>query len=102
MIKGGKKSPLPSFFLYHKSNYLRELGFHTEAVKVMEQLLERLPDRPDFLFHKANSLRSTGKHQEAIQAMDQALALDPANELFTEHRMLSLKLLNKAGQQNWI
>ncbi|QDY45199.1 tetratricopeptide repeat protein [Planococcus glaciei] len=68
----------------------------------MEQLLERLPDRPDFLFHKANSLRSTGKHQEAIQAMDQALALDPANELFTEHRMLSLKLLNKAGQQNWI
>ncbi|ALS02772.1 hypothetical protein ATZ33_15715 [Enterococcus silesiacus] len=81
------------FYRYHKSNLLRELGRHEEAVKMMDDLLEDYPERVDFYFHKANSLRSLNRHQEAVKAMDRAIQLNPENPLFSEHRAQSLQLV---------
>lgn len=81
------------FYRYHKSNFLRELGRHEEAVKMMDNLLEDYPDRVDFYFHKANSLRSLNRHQEAAEAMEQAIQLNPENPLFSEHLAQSLQLV---------
>ncbi|EOL44593.1 ankyrin repeat domain-containing protein [Enterococcus caccae] len=81
------------FYRYHKSNFLRELGRHEEAVKMMDNLLEDYPERVDFYFHKANSLRSLNRHQEAITAMECAIQLNPENPLFSEHLAQSLQLV---------
>lgn len=81
------------FYRYHKSNFLRELGRHEEAVKMMDNLLKDYPERVDFYFHKANSLRSLNRHQEAITAMKRAIQLDPENPLFSEHLAQSLQLV---------
>ncbi|MEI5993588.1 ankyrin repeat domain-containing protein [Candidatus Enterococcus mansonii] len=81
------------FYRYHKSNFLRELGQHEEAIKIMDNLLEDDPDRVDFYFHKANSLRSLNRHQEAIEAMERAIQINPANPLFSEHLAQSLQLV---------
>ncbi|MEI5990941.1 hypothetical protein A5881_002446 [Enterococcus termitis] len=81
------------FYRYHKSNFLRELGRHEEAVKMMDDLLKDYPERVDFYFHKANSLRSLSRHQEAVEAMEQAIQLDPENPLFSEHLAQSLQLV---------
>lgn len=81
------------FYRYHKSNFLRELGRHEEAVIMMDDLLEDYPERVDFYFHKANSLRSLGRHQEAIEAMERAIQLNPENPLFSEHLAQSLQLV---------
>ncbi|EOH94549.1 hypothetical protein UAW_02275 [Enterococcus haemoperoxidus ATCC BAA-382] len=81
------------FYRYHKSNFLRELGRHEEAVKMMDDLLKDYPRRVDFYFHKANSLRSLNRHQEAIEAMERAIQLNPENPLFSEHRAQSLQLV---------
>ncbi|WP_430602494.1 hypothetical protein IGJ02_002914 [Enterococcus sp. DIV0724b] len=81
------------FYRYHKSNFLRELGRHEEAVKLMADLLKDYPRRVDFYFHKANSLRSLNRHQEAIEAMERAIQLNPENPLFSEHRAQSLQLV---------
>ncbi|MGM0219502.1 ankyrin repeat domain-containing protein [Enterococcus sp. AZ126] len=81
------------FYRYHKSNFLRELGRHEEAVKMMDDLLDDYPERVDFYFHKANSLRSLNRHQEAVEAMERAIQLNPENPLFSEHRAQSLQLV---------
>lgn len=81
------------FYRYHKSNFLRELGRHEEAVQLMDNLLADYPERVDFYFHKANSLRSLNRHQEAIQAMERAVQIDPENPLFSEHLAQSLQLV---------
>ncbi|MGX7151204.1 ankyrin repeat domain-containing protein [Enterococcus ureasiticus] len=81
------------FYRYHKSNFLRELGRHEEAVQMMDDLLEDYPKRVDFYFHKANSLRSLNRHQEAIEAMEHAIQLNPKNPLFSEHLAQSLQLV---------
>lgn len=85
----GAKSNNQVFFLYHKSNYLREMNRHPEALAIMNKLLANNPTRVDYLFHKANSLRSLGKHQEAYEAMMQARRLQPENDLFLEHAIQS-------------
>lgn len=87
------KTDTSFFYRYHKSNFLRELGRHEEAVKMMDNLLEEYPDRVDFYFHKANSLRSLNRHQEAAEAMEQAIQLNPENPLFSEHLAQSLQLV---------
>lgn len=81
------------FYRYHKSNFLRELGRHEAAVKMMDDLLDDYPERVDFYFHKANSLRSLNRHQEAAEAMEQAIQLSPENPLFSEHLAQSLQLV---------
>ncbi|EOI06996.1 hypothetical protein UAY_00338 [Enterococcus moraviensis ATCC BAA-383] len=81
------------FYRYHKSNFLRELGRHEAAVKLMDDLLGDYPERVDFYFHKANSLRSLNRHQEAAEAMEQAIQLSPENPLFSEHLAQSLQLV---------
>lgn len=86
-------APTDTFFMYHKSNYLREFGRHEEAVDVMNQLLMLEPKRYDFSFHKANSLRSLDRHQEAIDAIENAIANDPTNPLYTTHKEKSMELL---------
>ncbi len=86
-----------SFFIYHKSNYLREIGRHQDAILIMNELLENEPHRVDYLFHKANSFRSLGKHQAAYDAMLQASSTQPLNPLFLEHAAQSKKELEKNG-----
>lgn len=72
------------YFDYHRSNYLRELGRHEEAVKLMDALLETYPRRTDFMFHKSNSLRTLQRHQEAYNTMIKAAEIQPQNPLFME------------------
>lgn len=81
------------FYRYHKSNFLRELGHHEDAVQLMDNLLADYPERVDFYFHKANSLRSLSRHQEAIEAMERAIQIEPGNPLFSEHRAQSIQLV---------
>jgi ankyrin repeat protein len=94
--KGAQKGNR-SFFIYHKSNYLREIGRHQEAILIMDELLKQAPNRVDYLFHKANSLRSLGKHHAAYEVMIEADKLQPANSLFSEHAAQSQKLIEKNG-----
>ena len=81
------------YFKYHKSNYLRELGRHNEAIQVMNELLVMNPKRVDYKFHKANSLRSLGRHEEALKEMNEAIELMPQKILFKEHAQQSAKLI---------
>lgn len=67
------------YFDYHRSNYLRELGRHEEAVILMDELLADYPDRTDFMFHKASSLRTLQRHQEAYDTMIKAAEIQPQN-----------------------
>lgn len=83
------------YFDYHRSNYLRELGRHEEAVELMNQLLNKYPDRTDFMFHKANSLRTLGRHQEAYETMILADKIQPQNTLFKEQSEVSLQLMEE-------
>ena len=89
------------YFKYHKSNYLRELGHHEEAIKVMNDLLKEDPNRVDYMFHKANSLRTLGLHEEAYQEMKKADKLMPQNELFKEHAEQSVSLI-KGKEENHV
>lgn len=81
------------YFDYHRSNYLRELGRHEEAVELMDELLGTYPGRTDFMFHKANSLRTLGRHQEAYDTMIEAAEVQPQNPLFMEQAEVSKKLM---------
>lgn len=89
MSAGNEKT----FYVYHKSNYLRELGMHEEAIQVMDSLLADDPKRYDYMFHKANSLRSLGKHQEALDTMNTAIEIVPTASLFKFHAAQSNYLL---------
>lgn len=84
-----------NYFKYHKSNYLRELGRHEQAIEVMNELLLKNPKRVDYKFHKANSLRSLGRHIEALEEMNEASELMPQNNLFKEHAQQSLSLIKE-------
>lgn len=77
------------YFDYHRSNYLRELGRHEEAVELMDELLVKYPKRTDFMFHKANSLRTLERHQEAYDTMIKAAEIQPQNPLFMEQAEVS-------------
>ena len=90
------KSSRPDFFRYHKSNYLREMGMHEEAVNQMRILLKNDPRRYDYSFHLANSLRSLGKHEEAVEAIENAIENDPRNPLYYLHKAKSFELLDSA------
>lgn len=81
------------FLQYHKSNYLRELNRHNDAIEIMDNLLLKDPNRTDYMFHKANSLRSLKKHQEAYDLMVKAESIVPTNDLFEEHYNQSLLLM---------
>ena len=81
------------YFKYHKSNYLRELGRHEQAIELMDQLLDKNPKRVDYKFHKANSLRTLGRHEEALKEMNEATDLMPQNILFKEHAQQSATLI---------
>lgn len=83
------------YFKYHKSNYLRELGCHEQAIEVMNELLVKNPKRVDYKFHKANSLRSLGRHEEALKEMNEAAEFMPQNILFKEHAQQSLILIKE-------
>ena len=50
------------------SNYLRELGYHKEAIKQMNRLLSNDPGR-HYLFHKANSLKVLGKERRSREVV---------------------------------
>jgi hypothetical protein len=81
------------YFDYHRSNYLRELGRHEEAVALMDKLLTEYPKRTDFMFHKANSLRTLGDHQAAYDTMIEAATIQPQNPLFMEQAEVSKILM---------
>lgn len=92
----GAKKTTGYYFDYHRSNYLRELGRHEEAVVLMDELLASYPDRTDFMFHKANSLRTLGRHEEAYQTMINADRIQPQNPLFAEQAEVSKTLMQGA------
>ena len=93
MYQAGALAGPKAFFLYHQTNYLRELGRHQDALAGMAILLEADPQRPDYYFHQANSYRSLGNHQAAADAMTKAIELSPTNPLFHEHQEQSLASL---------
>ena len=66
------------------TNHLRSFGKHEEAIKQMNALLDREPNRVDFMFHKANRLRALGRNQEAYEVLMQAHQSQPNNPLFLE------------------
>lgn len=90
--------PESPFVLYHKSNYLRELGMHEEAVDAMTLLLSQKPHRYDYSFHRANSLRSLGRHDEAIVAIENAIKHDEYNGLYYQHKVKSLEIMGQLEQ----
>lgn len=92
-FKQGAERTEGYYFDYHRSNYLRELGRHEEAVVLMDALLSEYPDRTDFMFHKANSLRTLNRHQEALDTMVEADRILPQNSLFKEQAEISKSLL---------
>lgn len=81
---GIKESKRPEFFLYHKSNFLREIGEHEAAIEVMDALLEKEPLRVDYLFHKSNSFISLGQYDLAYKVMAHAHDIQPSNSLFVD------------------
>ena len=81
---GANQSVNRDFFIYHKSNYLREIGKHPEAIAVMDELLSRNSDRVDYIFHKMNSLRALGENKAALELALQADRIQPENTLFKE------------------
>ena len=92
-FKTGASKTEGYYFDYHRSNYLRELGRHEEAVELMDELLEKYPGRTDFMFHKANSLRTLERHQEAYDTMIEAAEVQPQNPLFMEQAEVSKTLI---------
>ncbi|WP_428776432.1 CDC27 family protein, partial [Vibrio sp.] len=96
--KGIQANPQSGFVRYHKSNYLREIGYHEQAVQEMDALLAELPHRYDYSFHKANSLRSLGRHEQAICAIENAITHDVSNALYHIHKAQSLILLGRYKQ----
>lgn len=80
----GVRSTNSEFLRYHKTNFLRKLGRHKEAVEETDRLLDELPNRVDYLFHKANSLKSLGNTAAAIKTLSQAKLIMPQNPLFEE------------------
>lgn len=89
--KGAESKNDKIFYDYHLSNYLRELGCHDLAIKVMDILLQTDEKRVDYLFHKANSLRSTNHYREAYEVMLEANRYQPNNDLFKEQVAQLLK-----------
>lgn len=81
---GIKESKRPEFFLYHKSNFLREIGEHEAAINIMDELLSNDSLRVDYLFHKSNSLISLGNYDLAYEVMTIAKEIQPNNSLFEE------------------
>lgn len=90
--------PESPFVRYHKSNYLRELGMHEDAVDAMALLLAQQPHRYDYSFHQANSLRSLGRHDEAIAAIENAIKHDARNGLYYQHKAKSLEIMGLLEQ----
>ncbi len=92
-FKLGASKTSDYYFDYHRSNYLRELGRHEEAVALMDELLTKYPKRTDFMFHKANSLRTLKEHQAAYDTMLEAAKIQPQNPLFIEQAEISKTLM---------
>lgn len=84
-----------TFYRYHYSNFLREIGAHEEAIAIMDQLLAADPTRVDYLFHKANSYRSLAMHQDAYDTMIEAQRIQPKNPLYGEHAQQSKDLIER-------
>lgn len=85
-LKGSQQAHNPTFYEYHLSNFLREVGKHEAAIAVMDQLLAKEKSRVDYLFHKANSLQSLNRYEEAVLVLDQAAKIQPNNPLYAEQR----------------
>lgn len=92
----GVRSTNSEFLRYHKTNFLRKLGRHKEAIEETDRLLDELPNRVDYLFHKANSLRSLGNTAAAMEVLSQAKVMMPQNPLFEEQMN---RLMNKEKAQ---
>lgn len=95
-LDGGASSTNSRFLRYHKTNFLRKLGRHKEAIEETDRLLDELPNRVDYMFHKANSLRSLGNTVAAIEVLSQARVIMPQNPLFEEKMN---RLMNKEKVQ---
>lgn len=89
-LEEGERLSGNRFFYYHKTNLLRKLGRHEEAIEIINHLLAEAPHRVDYMFHKANSLRSLGMTDEALEVLRRADAIMPQNSLFKER----IKLLS--------
>lgn len=89
----GIKNDVTDFYLYQKSNYLREIGQHQVAINVMEELLDKDPQRTDYMFHASNSYQALNDFKEAYHWMEKATNLEPKTTLFKkELTRLSLKV----------
>lgn len=93
--QGIEQSANKTFYRYHYSNFLREIGAHEEAIAIMDQLLVTDPTRVDYLFHKANSYRSLAMHHAAYETMIEAQRIQPNNPLYAEHAQQSQDLIEK-------
>jgi hypothetical protein len=59
-------------------------GNHGEAVRLMDQLIERNPRDPDYWWWRGDSKRELGKKEEAAADYEQSMALRPTTNLVPE------------------
>jgi tetratricopeptide (TPR) repeat protein len=67
-----KKSSGP---LYNKALALMGLGSYTDAVSIIDQLIEEYPEEPNFLADRGNCALETGYPREALQYYQKAMDL---------------------------
>jgi tetratricopeptide (TPR) repeat protein len=91
-----KQNPSPLAYR-ETADTLFRLKKYSEAVKMLEELLEKYPDQknPAMLVTLANFRRLADQDQEALEAVREALKLDPTD---TGAQLLSVVLLSQAGK----
>ncbi|HHX60211.1 MAG TPA: hypothetical protein GX707_05665 [Epulopiscium sp.] len=82
------------FYLYHKSNYLRELGKHEEAVEAMDKAIKVDINNPLYVFHKAQSLALMKRYSGAFVLLEEVVKVKP-----TEVYMKELETVKKAANK---
>jgi tetratricopeptide (TPR) repeat protein len=61
--------------LYNKALALMGLGSHTDAVSIIDHLIEKYPEEPKYLAERGNCALGTGYPREALQYFEKAMAL---------------------------
>jgi tetratricopeptide (TPR) repeat protein len=67
-----EKSSAP---LYNKALALMGLGSHTDAISIIDHLIEEYPEEPKYLAERGNCALGTGYPREALQYYEKAMAL---------------------------
>lgn len=75
------KDALADFEKYHEALLRAGAGAHTEAIRMMKELLERRPELVNVRISLAQSQRELGQHFAAVENLRLAVQTDPRNPL---------------------